>query len=62
MFMLILVTAPDGHLGLSTDDSMNVFGQIRSQWSLNETISYLCKLLIQDGRQGPLLKIAQTHK
>ena len=25
--------------------------------SLNGTISYLCKLTIQDGHQGPLLKI-----
>ena len=33
------------------------FGQIQSQWSLNGTISYLCKLTIQHGRQGPLLKI-----
>ena len=34
------------------------FVQIWSQWSLNGTISYLCKLTIQDGRQGLLLKIA----
>ena len=38
------------------------YGQIWSQWSLNETISYLCKLSIQDGCQGLLLKIAWTQK
>ena len=40
------------------------FGQIWSQWSLSRTISYLhvCKLTIQDGRQGPLLKIAYAQK
>ena len=34
------------------------FVQIWSQWSLNGTISFLCKLTIQDGRQGLLLKLA----
>ena len=29
---------------------------------LNGTISNLCKLTIQDGRQGPLLKTALTRK
>ena len=38
------------------------FVQIWSQWSLNGTISYLCKLTIQDGCQGLLLKIAYTRK
>ena len=37
------------------------FGQIRSQWSPNGTISCLCKLTIQDGCQWLLLKIANEN-
>ena len=32
-----------------SQENMNAFGQILSQWSLNGTISYLCKLTIHNG-------------
>ena len=46
---------------LISQENMNVFWSDLITVVLNGTISYLCKLTIQDGRQAPLLKIAGTR-